>query len=410
MRRVLMIAFHFPPLAGSSGIQRTLRFVQHLPHYGWEPIVLTASALAYERTANDLLSELPAGLAVHRALAFNSARHFSIRGRYPGWLARPDRWASWMLFAVPLGLRLVKRYRPQVLWSTYPIATAHVIGRALAAATGLPWVADFRDPMAQDGYPSDPLTWRAFDRIERAAVTRAAASVFVSRGAAAMYRARYPAAAEKVRVIENGFDEGSFVEMPTPRDSLVPGFVTLLHSGVVYPSERDPTQFFSALASLRNNGLIPNLRVRFRAAEHEDFLRGLAQRFGILDLIELLPPLPYRDALAEMQRADGLLLLQASNCNQQIPAKAYEYLRSGRPILGLTDPKGDTADLLRRCGVRHLAPLDDAAAIEAALPVFLEDMPRAKPDPRAVQACSRQERTRELAALLDKLASAGVRV
>ncbi|HXF47561.1 MAG TPA: glycosyltransferase [Burkholderiaceae bacterium] len=406
MRRVLMIAFHFPPLAGSSGIQRTLRFAQQLPDHGWEPIVLTASPRAYERTSDDLLRELPAGLSVHRAFALNTATHLAVRGRYPALLARPDRWITWALAAIPAGVRLVRRYRPAALWSTYPIATAHVIGRWIARLTGLPWIADFRDPMAQDGYPPDPATWRAFANIERGAVTGAAASVFVTRGAAAMYRARYPGAAERIAVIENGFDEPSFAGLPPAAGPLVPGRRTLLHSGIVYPWERDPTQLFAALAALKRAGRAGDLLVRFRASAQDEFLRELARKHDVADLIELAPPLPYRDALEEMQRADGLLVLQASNCNEQIPAKVYEYLRAGQPILALTDPNGDTAELLRRCGVRYLAPLDDAAAIEAIVPRFMAELDAARPNASAVAACSRESRTRELAALLDRVAGA----
>ena len=82
MKRVLMIAYHFPPLAGSSGIQRTLRFVQHLPKFGWEPLVLSADPRAYERTSNDLMSEVPDGIVVRRVFALDTARHLSIAGRY----------------------------------------------------------------------------------------------------------------------------------------------------------------------------------------------------------------------------------------------------------------------------------------------------------------------------------------
>jgi glycosyltransferase involved in cell wall biosynthesis len=403
MRRVLMIAFHFPPLAGSSGIQRTLRFAQQLPDRGWEPIVLTASARAYERTSDDLLRELPAGLSVHRTFALNTATHLALRGRYPAFLARPDRWITWALAAIPAGVRLVRRYRPAALWSTYPIATAHLIGRWVARLTSLPWIADFRDPMAQDGYPPDPATWRAFARIERQAIARAAASVFVTRSAAAMYRQRYPAAAERITVIENGFDEQSFAGLSAAAGPLVPGRRTLLHSGIVYPWERDPTQLFAALGALKRAGRAGDLLVRFRASAQDEFLRNLARSHDVADLIELAPPLPYRGALEEMQRADGLLVLQASNCNEQIPAKVYEYLRTGRPILALTDPNGDTADLLRRCGVRYVVPLDDALAIEAIVPRFMADLDAARPDAAAVAACSRESRTRELAALLDRV-------
>ncbi|HSQ81014.1 MAG TPA: glycosyltransferase, partial [Casimicrobiaceae bacterium] len=164
MKRVLMIAYHFPPLAGSSGIQRTLRFVQHLPAFGWEPAVLTADPRAYERTSEDLDAEVPDGVQVERAFALDTARQLSIAGRYPGFLARPDRWMTWQYAAVRSGMKLIRRWRPDVIWSTYPIATAHVIGSVLHRRSGLPWIADFRDPMAQEGYPADPRIWQSFKR------------------------------------------------------------------------------------------------------------------------------------------------------------------------------------------------------------------------------------------------------
>jgi len=99
-RRVLLIAYHFPPLAGRSDIQRTLRFVQHLPAFGWQPLVLTAHARAYERTSDDLTSEIPAGTVMRRAFALDTARHLSLGGRYVGAMARPDRWLSWRFDAV----------------------------------------------------------------------------------------------------------------------------------------------------------------------------------------------------------------------------------------------------------------------------------------------------------------------
>ena len=95
MPSVLMIAYHFPPLSGSSGIQRTLRFVQHLPSLGWQPLVLSADPRSYEQTGVDLMAEIPQGTVVRRPFALDTARHLSVGGRYLGWMARPDRWMSW---------------------------------------------------------------------------------------------------------------------------------------------------------------------------------------------------------------------------------------------------------------------------------------------------------------------------
>lgn len=400
-----MVAFHFPPLAGSSGIQRTLRFAQQLPAFGWQPIVLSADPRAYEKTSSDLLGELPPGLRVTRAFALDTARHLTLRGRYFGWMARPDRWVSWRFDGVRQGMQLIRAHRPHAIWSTYPIATAHLIGRALHRRSGLPWIADFRDPMAQDGYPEDPVTRDAYLRIERAAMEEARCCVFTTPSAARTYRGRYPEARAQVEVVENGYDEESFAGLqavaPDPAGPLV-----LLHSGIVYPSERDPTELMRAVAMLRDRqGVTPDaLRLRFRAAVHDELLRRLAAEHRIEPFLEIAPAIGYREALAEMTGVGALLVLQASNCNEQVPAKLYEYLRAGRPVAGLTDPAGDTAAVLRAADAAYLAPLDDAPAIAALLTRLLADHRSgcAKlPSADAVAAASRAARARRLAALLD---------
>src|SRR5262249_9172147 len=144
-KRILMIAYHYPPCRGSSGLQRTLGFTRYLPAHQWEPIVLTVRPMAYADVGHDQTEDVPATIAVRRTFALDTARHCGIGGRYLGWMALPDRWVSWVVSAVPAGLQLVRRYRPDVLWSTYPIATAHLIGLTLQRLTGIPWIADFRD-------------------------------------------------------------------------------------------------------------------------------------------------------------------------------------------------------------------------------------------------------------------------
>ncbi len=403
-----MVAYHFPPLAGSSGVQRTLRFVQDLPQFGWEALVLTAHPRAYERVNDDLLAEVPAGTVVRRAFALDTARHLAIGGRYVSALARPDRWQTWRLGAAHQGRRMLREFRPDALWSTYPIATAHMIGAALHRASDLPWVADFRDPMAQEGYPDDPTTWQYYKRIESEALQQARFSVFTARGAARTYAERYPEAATRVRVIENGYDEESFAHEPPPL-ARRGDTVVLLHSGIVYPSERDPSALFEALARLRAAGRLEpaRLRIRFRAAVHDDLIAALARERGVTEFIELAPAIAYRDALNEMQSVDSLLVLQASNCNEQVPAKLYEYLRARRPIVGLTDPVGDTADVIQRAGLDSIAPLDDPEAIAALLLRMVGELTAGTaplPAPEAVRAASRRERARELAHLLDAAA------
>jgi glycosyltransferase involved in cell wall biosynthesis len=405
-----MIAYHFPPQSGSSGVQRTLKFSQYLPQFGWEATVLTAHPRAYPRTSDDQHRSVPQE-RVHRAFALDAARHLSLWGRYFRMTALPDRWASWWLGAVPLGTRLARDVKFDAIWSTYPIATAHLIGRTLHKRTGLPWVADFRDPMTDSDYPLDPQVRRAYSKVEAATLANCSHAVFTTPGACQVYGQKFPSLQEgRVSVIANGHDEEDFeaAARSTPVGGTGGAVFVLLHSGIVYPAERDPTALFAALAQLRSSGSIgpANFRLVLRAAVHEDLLRQLIARHGIGDIVVLAPPLPYQEALAEMLQADGLLVLQGANCNSQIPAKLYEYLRARRPILALTDSSGDTAAALRHAGNCSMAPLD--SSVEIAL-VLLNFMRRVRsglvlPAPLAlVQLNSRRQRTFELAQLLDRV-------
>src|SRR5450759_144147 len=406
-----MIAYHFPPLAGSSGIQRTLRFVQHLPSLGWQPLVLSADPRAYEKTGDDLLADVPAGTVVRRAFALDTARHLQLAGRYLGWMARPDRWISWKFAAIREGLKRIEECRPDVICSTDPIATAHVIAWALHRKTGIPWIADFRDPMAQDDYPADPRTKQSYLDIEADAAAQARYCVFTQPGAARMYQQRYPGAASRMVVLENGYDEESFLSAPKFHGASAQAAGTrpllMLHSGIVYPLERDPSQLFMALGRLKKEGALSpdELCIRFRASVHDDLLQNLAQTHGAQDFIELCPAIPYREALAEMMAVDALLVMQASNCNAQIPAKIYEYLRAGKPILGLTDPEGDTAGVLRGAGISDIARLDSAGEIASVLPALvckLRDGKAGLPQPLAVQKASRRGRCEAFVGLLQR--------
>lgn len=401
--RVLLIAYHFPPLAGSSGIQRTLRLAQHLPRLGWDVSVLSCWPQAYERVGADLLKDVPAEVHVERAIALDAARHLSLAGRHFAFTARPDRWVSWRFDGVRRAQNLLRRVPHHAIWSTYPIPSAHVIGAALAQRTGLPWVADFRDPMVQADYPADALTRQHLLRLEATAARTARFMTVTTPGTRRDILQRHPQA--RVELMENGYDEDSFGTPAPQREPLNPGALTLLHSGIVYPWERDPAPLIQALARLRQAGLGARVKVRFRAAVHETLLNDLAAQSGVTDMVEVVPAIGYRQALEEMQRADGLLVMQAANCNAQVPAKVYEYLRAGPRIVTLAAPDGDTAQLLREAGIIDQAPLDDAEAIATLLQRLVagDDSLQLLPRADAVQGASRWARSQQLAQWLQAL-------
>ncbi|SRR5581483_4170245 len=411
MPKVLMIAFHYPPFEGGSGVHRTLKFSRYLPENGWQPIVLTANPRAYPKTGVQQLAEIPQNVVVRRAFACDTARHLSVGGRYLRSMALPDQWVSWWCGAVISGLSLIKRYKPSVIWSTYPIATAHLIGLTLKRLTGLPWIADFRDSMTEDHYPRDVWTRRTYLWIERRAVKHAARFVFTASSTRQMYLTRYPALkSENCILIPNGFDDDDFDGINSePSASCHARPVRLLHAGLIYTDDRDPRAFFRAIARLKKEGRVNarELIVDLRASGSEAYYGKLLAELNIDDIVRLLPPLPYREALNDCADADALIILQAGSCDHQIPAKAYEYLRLRKPILALTTSAGDTSALLVQVGGATIIDLADEDEIYRRLPSFI-DAVRAKrhelPDPAMVKRFSRKHQTLELSNCLHQMA------
>lgn len=404
-----MIAFHFPPAAMGSGHLRTLGFARHLPALGWKPVVLSASAIAYPRIDPTGLAMVPLGCCVHRAFALDTRRHLSIGGRYPSFLAVPDRWATWRLAAIRYGLRLVRNMHVDAIWSTYPVMTAHAIANTLSKRTGLPWVADFRDPVATSVSAINARARRAQQELERQVVRYAARTVLTTPGAMHDYAERYPEAARENRlaVIPNGYEESAF-DGPTPHmvGRRASAALRLVHGGILYTDGRNPIPFLAALAHLKSTGFIGanSIQVVLRASGFEAIYQQHIARLGLAEIVTLAPQISNREALKEQADADGLLLFQGEHFNHQIPAKVYDYLRVGRPIFALVDERGDTAELLRRTGGAVLTPPEDVEAIQDGLIEFIRVLRSGnalKQDARVVRGLSRAEGAQRLARLLD---------
>ena len=397
--RALIVAYHFPPQAGSSGLLRALKFCRYLPEFGWMPTVLTINPRAYERTDDSQLADIPSSVSVTRAFGLDSRRHLSIAGRYFRITALPDRWVSWLAGAVPAGLYNIKKHNIDVILTTYPVASAVLVGYFLHILSGKPWIIDFRDSMTEDGYPEDPRTRKMYQWIERKAIQHGTRFIFTAPAAIRMYLARYPELSpERCLLLPNGYDEADFTDLRRQRTSQGP--LRLLHSGLIYPWERDPASFFRALARLKAAGQISSktLTIDLRACGSEATFQQQIEQLGIQDLVHLLPALPYRVSLQDAVQADGLLLLQAACCDHQIPAKVYEYLRLQKPILALTTQAGDTAALLKQTGGATIVGLDDEDAIFSTLPEFIRRVREGThPLPQAGSQYSRRSQANQLA-------------
>lgn len=355
MKHALFVAFHYPPEASSSGVLRTLKYSRYLADHGWRVTVIAPEVSAYEVTDVKLIEQIPATVRVIRTRFLNVKRHLSVFGLYPAICAVPDTWIAWMPWAVRAGKKLFKADPFDLVYSTSPHATAHVIAKKLAAYTAKPWVTDFRDPWYEDppepGAPSGPI-YRWANRTLEAGVIRACSRAVASTTELKdMLRTRYAdEPAKKFLAILNGYDEADFSVLPdaarTQQERL-----TILHAGSINGDFRDPRPLFAALRANAQSGTIDlnKVCVRFigpgKYAESDTIMRSVAE-FSLGDCVEFLPRVSYDESLQALSRADLLLLLQSSpDTASLVPAKLYEYLRTFRPVLALVCP-GATADVL----------------------------------------------------------------
>lgn len=365
-RRVLMIARDFPP-ALTSATLRTASFARHLPAFGWKVSVVTIADSFHAVTDPGGAPSLPEGCEVFHAFGFDTKAVIGVRGRYPSLLAFPDREVSWIFDGVRQALRAHRRGAADVVWSTSPSVSAHCIAYVVAQLTGLPWIAELRDPWNLDA-PYGSLLRSADSRLQRRLLAAADAIVVTTAGLATDLERRCGASVRgKLSVISNGYEEESFAEVSA--NDRAASF-SIAHIGECPPSYRDPAGFLRAVRRCIERGdLPPDTRIDFiGAAATRDSIWPDVVSSGLQGQVRITERLNRDDAAAVTARTPLLLLLQAGlDRDAQVPAKAYEYLRSGAYILAVTSPEGETAQLLRGfAGVSVVAP-DDIDAIAAAL-------------------------------------------
>jgi glycosyltransferase involved in cell wall biosynthesis len=368
-RHVLVIHYHFPPLGG-AGVQRVLKFVKYLPQLGWDVTVLTTSSRSYPVTDDSLLADVPAEVRVARTTTelpaitlrrwlLNPAQRLRMSGliEYVGW---PDDTSGWLPFAAADGVRLARRLKPDVVFSSSYPYSAHIAARAVSRACGIPWVADFRDPWTR-GPHSDPsrLLTRVNRRAERWFV-RAADRVTVVDDSVELDG--LDADDPRRVVIHNGVDEAD-IDLAADVHTPAPNRFSLTHVGSLY-GWRDAAPVFASLSRLierqeinRNQfevSLVGNVWMGSRPIE----TNGVPVRtIGYVD---------HRRAVEEMRRATALLFYQPSEYPTS-SGKIFEYLLSARPILCVARRQNLAYRLVEEFGAGAVAEPDDPGSIDRAL-------------------------------------------
>jgi glycosyltransferase involved in cell wall biosynthesis len=374
--KLLLVTRHFPPSSG-GGVQRPLKFATHLPALGIETHVLAPDEPG--SAPDDAELELPTQAWIHRVRYVGPqagrpserllARQGVARlGTQVALLGRkllvPDENVPWSTFALPVAVRLVRREGIDVVLTTSPPPSLHLLGAAVKRTTGAAWVADLRDPLTSHphrrGYESQlaRVKEKAVGGVGRLVASQADAVVAASEAIAEEVRALGPKG--KVVTIANGCDFDDFAGLEHHSSDTL----RITHAGHFH-GKRDPKPFLHALADSGLDDVVARFAGDFRAADRE-----YAESLGLGNRIQLLGNVSRRRSLELQRDSEALLLLIPESGGRGrgvLTGKIFEYLAAERPILAAIPTDGAAAQLLRDTGAGVIVPSDDVAGLREAL-------------------------------------------
>ena len=412
--KVLLVTMYFPP-SGGGGVQRPLKIATHLPELGIETHVLAPDDSKWIHRDEHL--PMPTLAWVHRA------RFLGPRGRKPAEelhgmagleryslqlqlfgrrLLVPDEGVPWNLTAIPAAIKIVREEGIDVVITTSPPGSVHLIGAAVKRATSARWVADLRDSLvAHPHRDSQRLLVRVKEQgqhgVARLIASQADGISAVSEAIAEEMRSRNPRG--PVVTIANGsdFDDFSGLEYHPGAERF-----RITHAGSFF-GKRDPKPFLTALS--RVDGVVARFVGDFRSGDRE-------WSANILDRMELIPYAPHRRSLELQRDSEALLLLipEAGGRGRGVlSGKVFEYLAAERPILAVVPPDGAAADLLRDTGVGVIVAPDDIDGIARELEAMRDrwragTLEQVQLSDEWKQKLSRRARVQDLADLLNRIA------
>jgi glycosyltransferase involved in cell wall biosynthesis len=435
MKKVLMVAYYFPP-SGGPGVQRVLKFVKYLPEFGWHPVVLTVENGDFPARDESLLAEVPATSTVYRTRIIEPYRFYrtltgkpadapvdvenipaqgarrspaeKLAGFIRSTLFIPDARIGWYLYAVRRGMEIIRREKIDALYSSSPPYTCALIARSLHLRSGLPWIAGFRDPWTD--FLTTPKRWffpRMIDRrLEESVFADATMIEAAWSGIIADFRKKYPEADfSKCVHLPNGFDPADY---PKIKKSNVGPF-TVVYTGSMY-GKRNPQAFLKAVEELVREKKVDTRKIRLRfIGRFGSEVRAMFASSSIRSSIEVVDYLPHAESIQELLQAGALLLVvdEAKESEEIVPGKVFEYVGAQRPIIALA-PEGAVAQLLRETNAGVVARHQDIPAIKRAFLEcyrnFLYHRKNFRPNRAAMKQYERKEITRRLAQLLDSAA------
>jgi len=381
MKKVLVVTYYWPP-SGGPGVQRVLKFCKYLPEFGWEPIVLTVKNGEYPAIDNSLLEESD-GIETHLSDAislysiFNKvsgsksvpthqlskSKSDSFFTKFARWvrynLVIPDGRIGWVPGAVRKGKEILKDQNIDLIFTSGPPHSVHLVGKKLSKSSGIKWITDFRDPWTDRFYyyenPRNKITTWIDGQIEKSVLKQCHGLATVSPGFLELLNNRYPVE-QKSSIITNGFDENDFAGLSPKENSNEQ--IIISHTGSLSRSQ-NPTGLLNSIQSYNNANSNKKICLQLVGSVHPDILE-LIERLGIAENVEIMAYKPHRKAIQILMDSDFIFLVvpHMEKSKGIIPGKLFEYIRSGTEII-LLGKETDAATIAQESGYENIFNIED---------------------------------------------------
>ena len=424
-KKVLIITYYWPP-SGGSGVQRWLKFSKYLRDFNIEPVIYTVDNPSYPINDTSLESEIPLGLEVLKQPIFEPNFFLSIFGNNkkkesagflnpnPTLLGRffqyvranyfiPDARKFWIKPSVKFLSNYLKNNEIDVVITTGPPHSMHIIGLVLKDKFKIKWISDFRDPWTEiDYFQQLPLTKKAnkkHHQLEQEVLEKSDMVIVVGE----TMKKKFLKHNHNIEVLTNGFDsyENSLtIELDSN--------FSITHVGSMN-TDRNPTILWEVLyeISSENIDFKNNLRIKFIGKIDDTVIQDI-QVFNPKNIVRI----PYLDhkEVRKYQASSQVLLLsinQVPNAKGIITGKIFEYLQAKRPILGIGPEDGDAAAILKKTNAGNIVGFNNKIELKAAVLKLYKDFKEERLFVKSIniEQFHRKNITRQLAQVIKKVVS-----
>ena len=430
MKRVLVITYYWPPVGG-SGVQRWVKFAKYLPSEGWQPVIYTPENPDLSSIDESLLADIPAEAeiikrpicepyGIYRKLTGSKGQikieanpggdgKKSLLKKISMWIRGnffiPDPRCLWIRPSVRFLKRYLKEHPVDVIVSTGPPQSMHLIARKVSLATGVPWVADFRDPWTKIFYFKHLMLSRRAERkhhrLEQSVLDDASAVVAVS---PLVQKDFARMTSTPVHLVTNGYDESDYLESVTPD-----GNFNVVHTGLL-TAEGNPRELWKALGAKcrADKAFAEKFRLILAGKTDEKVLQSISEA-GLASYLTNLGYIDHDKAVREQRKATVLILpiREEPETKAILPGKLFEYLAARRPVLGVGTSEGAMATVLHQTGAGKIFDWDDSAGISAYIDSLWEKTSTGNSLEQSadIEKYSRRMTTRQMVGILEELSA-----